>query len=96
MFDRYSVGEKMKVHIFDGYGEKVVDIKNIFNEDTEFFERNNVKVSMEELNGEFVVYACPYEDESEESELIEFAGNRSCQDTLHALAEEYKNVFGVN
>ena len=85
----------MKVHIFDRNGEKVVDIQNVFDEDAEFFERNNVKVSMEVLNGEFIVYACPYDDDSEESEIIEFAENRLCQDTLHALVENYRQTFGV-
>ena len=85
----------MKVHMFDRNGEKVVDIQNVFAEDAEFFERNNVKVSMEVLNGDFIVYACPYEDVSEESEIIEFAGNRLCEETLHALVENYRQTFGV-
>ena len=85
----------MKVHLFDKNGETVLDIYNVFDEDAEFFESNNVKVSMEVLNGEFIVYACPYEDESEESEIIEFAETRSCHDTLHALAEHYREAFAV-
>ena len=81
--------------MFDRNGEKVVDIQNVFAEDAEFFERNNVKVSMEVLNGDFIVYACPYEDVTEESEIIEFAGKRLCEETLRDLAKEYKNAFGV-
>ena len=50
---------------------------------------------MEELNGEIIVYGCPYSDESEESEVIVFAENRPCEDTLHELMELCKEHFGV-
>jgi hypothetical protein len=50
---------------------------------------------MEELNGEIIVYGCPYSDVSEESEVIVFAKNRPCEETLSELVSECKKHFGV-
>lgn len=87
----------MKVHLYHGFTGKhtLTEIKNVLQTDAEFFERNNIKVSMEELRGDFIVYGCPYDDESEESEVIVFANGRTCEETLNDLAVECAESFGI-
>lgn len=84
----------LTVHYFNRNGVQLIDCTKVYNADKEFFQNNNIKVSMEELNGEIIVYGCPYSDKSEESEVIVFANKRSCEDTLRELAESCKH-FGV-
>lgn len=85
-----------KVHYYNQNGEQLLDIANIHPEDSKFFQDNHIKVSMEELNGEIIVYGCPYSDTSEESEVIVFASSNSCEHTMSELAAECKAHFGVN
>jgi hypothetical protein len=82
-------------HYFNHTGEHILDITKILPEDADYFEQNNIKVSMEELRGEIIVYGCPYSDESEESEVIVFAEGRSCEETMAELAKTCKEHFGV-
>jgi hypothetical protein len=88
--------EGFGVHLFTGGGkEQVIYIRNIDKPDADYFRKNNIKISMEQLNdGEFVTYACPYSDDSEESELIEFANGRTCQEIMSELAKESRLAFG--
>ena len=83
------------VHYHNHKGEKLLDIANILSEDAEYFQDSNIKVSMEELAGEIIVYGCPYSDESEESEVIVFAKTKTCEETMRELANECKQKFGV-
>jgi hypothetical protein len=85
----------LTVHYYNRNGEQIIDCKNVCPNDVEFFRKNDIKVSMEELNGEIIVYGCPYSDVSEESEVIVFAKNRSCEETLSELVSECKQHFGV-
>lgn len=85
----------LPVHYFNHNGEHLVDCKNVHDTDKKFFQDNNIKVSMEELNGTIIVYGCPYSDRSEESEVIVFGDNKSCEDTLSELAKECQQRFGV-
>ena len=85
----------LTVHYFNYNGEHLIDCVNVYDADKKFFCDNNIKVSMEELNGEIIVYGCPYSDESEESEVIVFAKNKSCEDALNELMESCKQHFGV-
>lgn len=78
----------LDVHYYDHKGERVITITNVYEDTANFFRQNDIKVSMENLNGEFIVYGCPYSDLSEESEVIVFAGNKSCKDTLYELAKQ--------
>ena len=65
-------------------------IYNIRQEDADWFRENNVAVSMEDLGGDFAVYADvgrrlnddPNEDPDE---VIVFAAGRSCEDTMAEL-----------
>ena len=96
-FDPYEYvnGGEFYVDEWSGGSDMSVNMKCIDTEDASYFTNNNIKVSMEELNtGQIVVYACPYSDESEESELIVFANGRTCEETLHELALFCKERFG--
>lgn len=83
------------VHYYNHNGEKLLDISNIREEDAKFFLDNNIKVSMEQLNNEIIVYGCPYDDTSEESEVIVFAGSRTCEQVMSELTEMCRENFGV-
>lgn len=85
----------LTVHYFNCNGEQLIDCKNVYDADKKFFQDNDIKVSMEELNGIIIVYGCPYSDKSEESEVVVFAGNKSCEDTLSELAKLCQEHFGV-
>lgn len=74
--------------------EWLIECPNVYPEDHDYFLNNDIKVSIEELSGEFIVYGCPEEDDSEESEVIVFAQGRSCEDTLAELALTCKATFG--
>ena len=79
----------MKVTLYKAPNGKqeVVDITKIYPEDEAFFTKNNILISMEELCGDYVVYAdTGYENEDgDPEEFIEIAQGRSCEDTLKAL-----------
>lgn len=65
----------------------LIDIVNVRPEDEAYFTERGIEISLEQLNGEMVVYADlgePNEDGDPE-ELIEFSHGRNCQDTLSAL-----------
>jgi hypothetical protein len=71
-----------------------IEMSNIDQSEIQFFVENNIQVSIEELTtGDIVVYGCPRDDESEESEVMVFAGKRSCQETMKALREKCEKVF---
>lgn len=85
----------LTVHYFNRNGEQLIDCVNIGSLEEQYFKENDIKVSMEELNNEIIVYGCPYSDESEESEVIVFAAGRDCEQTLFELAEKCKTHFGA-
>jgi hypothetical protein len=73
-----------------------VEMRNIEPEDIHFFESNRLKVSIEELTtGELVVYACPYNDYSEESEVMVLSGSRSCKETMKDLRTYCEEAFNL-
>lgn len=86
----------LTVHYFNHNGEHLIECKNVHEVDKKFFRENNIKVSMEELGGAIIAYGCPYSDQSEESEVIVFAGERSCEETLSELAATCREHFGVS
>lgn len=74
--------------------KEVLEIQNVYAEDAEFFENNNIHISMEELAGQFVVYADTglETEDGDPVEYVEIAGGRSCEEVLHKLrltCEEY-------
>ena len=64
-----------------------IDISNVLPEDEAYFKRNKVRISMEEVGGQFAVYADDgtEADDGEPDELIELSQGRSCKETLSAL-----------
>ena len=65
---------------------ELIDLKNIRPEDEAYFTERGIEISLEQLNGEMVVYADLGENEDgDPEELIEFSYGRNCQDTLSAL-----------
>jgi hypothetical protein len=73
-----------------GFTEEL-EISEIYPEDEEFFTKYGIKLSMEEIRGEFVVYAeSSYLLDDEPYELLVFSGGMSCKDTLQRLVETCK------
>lgn len=71
-------------------GEKEdMEIFNVYPEDEEFFTKYDISISMEELGGQYVVYAdTGYENEDgDPEEFIALAEGRSCEDVLKELRE---------
>ena len=76
---------------------ETIDITKVYPEDEVFFLENGITISMEDVGGEFVVYAdTGYENEDgDPEEFIEIAQGRKCEDTLKALriyCEEFLNA----
>jgi hypothetical protein len=86
------------VHCYGGgfRNAEKVECADVSLEDAEFFEQNNIKVSLEFLNEEYILYACPYEDDSEESEIIFFVEDKTCKESLSTLVEMCKEKFENN
>ena len=71
-----------------------IEMSKIDKEDIYFFQKHDIMVSMEELTiGDIVVYGCPRDDLSEESEVMVFAGKRDCRETMKALRQECEKAF---
>jgi hypothetical protein len=71
-----------------------IEMSNIDQSEIRFFIEMDIRVSIEELStGDIIVYGCPRDDESEESEVMVFAGKRDCRETMKALREECERVF---
>lgn len=67
-----------------------IDIKNVLPDDEAYFTRHKTSISMEDVGGEFAIYAdTGREDEDGEPiEVIEFSQGRSCEETLSALRKQ--------
>lgn len=80
----------------DGRTE-VHEITRVRAEDAEFFKTHGVAISMEDIGGEFAVYADVgmTTEDGEPDELIELSGTRSCEDTLSALRQQCAEALGV-
>jgi hypothetical protein len=73
----------------DGRTE-IIDCQHVRPDDEAFFKQHSVAISMEDLGGQFAVYADvgKTDEEGEPAELIELSGNRSCKDSLTALRQQ--------
>ena len=70
------------------YGQKqALEIEDIDEADELWFVENNAKLSAEEVNGQYVVYADVglTHDDGEPNEAIEISRGRTCRETMHAL-----------
>lgn len=70
-----------------------IQMSNIYEKEIDFFVSNDIMVSIEETNIGVVLYACPKSDESEESEVIVFAGKKSCQESMQELRQLCEDNF---
>lgn len=78
--------------------QEVIDITKVYPEDEEFFIENSVVISMEELVGDFVVYADTgiENEDGDPEEFIEIAQGRSCEDVLKALRVSCEEFLSDN
>jgi hypothetical protein len=76
-------------------GRAVVEtIEHIRPEDAEWFETHNVKVSMEDIGGQFAVYAdIGREVDGEPDEVLVLSGKMNCEDTMSQLRKECEEAF---
>lgn len=81
----------MKVTIYkapNGRAE-VIDLVNIKREDAQWFEQNNVAVSMEDIGGQFAVYGdIGRLSEDEPDEVLVLSKGRDCFETMAELRSE--------
>lgn len=69
---------------------EIVHVTKVRDEDVKWFLENDAKLSMEDIGGDFAVYADVGESDpdGEPIEAIEIAGGRSCEDTFSALRKQ--------
>jgi hypothetical protein len=75
---------------------ETLDIPNVHKEDADWFEANNVKISMEEDGaGGNIVYADIglKDEDGEPVELIELSKGRDCMTTLAALRQQCEEAL---
>jgi len=73
----------MKVTLYANKTKRQIEITNVSPDDEKFFADNNVSISMEDLNGNMIVYG-DYGGK-EEAKAISFNGSKSCEDTMSEL-----------
>lgn len=76
--------------------KQIIEVKNVLPDDEKWFVENNIKISMEDIGGDFAVYGdTGMEDEDGETiEMIFIAQGRTCEETLSALRRECESVMG--
>lgn len=74
---------------------KVIDCANVRSEDEQFFKERGIKLSMEDLGTEFVVYADigKTTEDGEPDELVELSAGRTCEDTLFSLRQQCEEAL---
>ena len=74
---------------------EVVHVTKVRDEDVKWFLENNAKLSMEDICGDFVVYADvgATDQDGEPVEAIEIAMGRSCEDTFSSLRKQAEGVI---
>lgn len=87
----------MLVTIFlrpDGHTQ-VIDCRKVRAEDEQFFKQHGVAISMEDIGGQFAVYADigRTDPDGGPDELIELSGTRNCEDTLTALRQQCEEAL---
>lgn len=76
--------------------QKSLEIKNVLPEDEKWFSANNIKISMEDIGGDFAVYGDTgmVDEDGETIEMLVIAQGRTCEETLSALRRECESVMG--
>lgn len=72
---------------------KIIEVPNISDEDIDFFQQNDIVVSMEDTQIGIAIYACPASDQDEESEIVVLSNERNCEDTMHELRQKAEETF---
>lgn len=85
----------MKADLYTKSRVTEIDVTNVYPEDETFFEENKVRISMEELHNNIIVYADygATTPDGEPDEAIAISGGRSCEDTLQALRAEVQSLL---
>lgn len=84
----------INAYFYNHNGKRQIEIHNIDPEDSAFFIRNNIVVSIEELGG-IVAYARPI-DADEEQEVIVIAYNMEpCEQVMAQLRRECEKAFSL-
>ena len=73
---------------------EIIHVTKVRDEDVKWFLENNAKLSMEDLGGDFVVYADVgvTTEDGDPDEAIEVAMGRSCEDTFAALRKQAEEM----
>lgn len=99
------MGLDVKLHIRPYGHTKVVTVTEILDEDAKWFKDNNVKVSMEDIGNDFVVFGdvglkIDNDPDEEPDEAIVYARGRSAKETFTELrnlcAEMLASLEGQN
>ncbi len=84
----------MKATVHGRFQKMEIDVTNVYPEDEAFFEENDIKISMEELQGRIIVYAdYGATIDGEPKEVIVISHDKACEDMLQELAAEVKNAM---
>ncbi|MHB8123799.1 MAG: hypothetical protein ACYDG4_16815 [Desulfuromonadaceae bacterium] len=80
-------------HFYDQSGSRPITVFNIDPQDSDFIQRNKVKVSLEELGGSIIAYARPI-SEPEENEIIYIQkDDEECEMVMSELVRECRIAF---
>lgn len=78
------------------YGEKeIAEVTSIYPDDADFINQNNIDVSMEELEHDYVIYFDygKRDEEGEPIEHVELSSGKSCEDTIKSGVEKLKKIL---
>lgn len=73
---------------------QVIAVANINDADADWFRANDAKVSMEDIGGQFAIYAdvgTKHDDEPQEA--LELSRGRSCEETFSALRAQCEQML---
>lgn len=77
--------------------KEIIELTNVYPEDELWFEENNIKISMENIGNDFIVYgdygAKDEDDEPIEAIVISFNGQKTCEETLNSLRKEIEKLL---
>lgn len=75
----------IEAKIYNSRTYKIINVTNIHKEDADYINQHNIKVSMENLNGENIVYfddGTRLDDGETPDELIVLSRGRSCEECM--------------
>ena len=75
--------------------QREINVPKVYPDDADYINENNIKVSMEETGGTFVVYF-DYgvrDEDNEPIEHIELSLGKTCEETIKAGVKVIKNIL---